>query len=31
MEIFRKALAVTLAQEGGYVDDPDDPGGATHH
>lgn len=28
---FRKALAVVLDHEGGFVDDRDDPGGATNH
>ena len=28
---FEKALAFTLPAEGGFVDDPDDPGGATNH
>lgn len=27
---FERALKLTLAYEGGYVDDPDDPGGATN-
>ena len=27
---FRKALTVVLNHEGGFVDDPDDPGGATN-
>lgn len=27
---FDRALALTLRFEGGYVDDPDDPGGATN-
>nr|WP_295389438.1 glycosyl hydrolase 108 family protein [uncultured Thiodictyon sp.] len=27
---FPRCVAVTLAQEGGYVDDPQDPGGATN-
>lgn len=27
---FSRCVAVTLAQEGGYVDDPQDPGGATN-
>lgn len=29
-ELFADCLAFTLAQEGGYVDDPFDPGGATN-
>lgn len=29
-DLFDACLAFTLAQEGGYVDDPDDPGGATN-
>lgn len=29
-ENFDKAFALTLAHEGGYVDHPDDPGGATN-
>jgi len=29
-DLFAECLAFTLAQEGGYVDDPDDPGGATN-
>jgi len=28
---FPDALAVVLAREGGYVNDPDDPGGETNH
>jgi lysozyme family protein len=28
--LFNACLGFTLAQEGGYVDDPDDPGGATN-
>ncbi len=27
---FPRALAIVLKEEGGYVDDPDDPGGATN-
>jgi type VI secretion system secreted protein VgrG len=30
MADFSKALAYTLKHEGGWVDDPDDPGGATN-
>ncbi len=30
LDIFDDALAFTLAWEGGYVNDPDDPGGATN-
>ena len=30
VEDFPRCVAVTLAQEGGYVDDPRDPGGATN-
>jgi hypothetical protein len=30
VEDFPRCVAVTLAQEGGYVDDPQDPGGATN-
>ena len=29
-DLFDTCLAFTLAQEGGYVDDPADPGGATN-
>ncbi len=29
-DLFDECLAFTLAQEGGYVDDPHDPGGATN-
>lgn len=29
-DLFPECLAFTLAQEGGYVDDPYDPGGATN-
>lgn len=29
-DLFATCLAFTLVQEGGYVDDPDDPGGATN-
>ena len=29
-DLFAPCLAFTLAQEGGYVDDPHDPGGATN-
>src|SRR4051794_13371623 len=29
-DLFAECLAFTLAQEGGYVDDPYDPGGATN-
>jgi lysozyme family protein len=29
-ELFQECLNFTLAQEGGYVDDPHDPGGATN-
>lgn len=29
-DLFAPCLAFTLAQEGGYVDDPNDPGGATN-
>src|SRR5690554_3243462 len=29
-ETFEPALALVLAHEGGYVDHPDDPGGATN-
>ena len=29
MSAFRRALAFTLRWEGGFVDDPDDPGGRT--
>lgn len=28
---FPDALAIVLAREGGYVNDPDDPGGETNH
>jgi lysozyme family protein len=28
---FKDALRFTLPHEGGYADDPDDPGGATNH
>lgn len=31
MADFDRALDVVLLFEGGYVDDPDDPGGATNH
>ena len=31
MSPFDKALAFVLRQEGGYVNDPDDPGGATNY
>ena len=30
MADFDKALELTLKAEGGYVDDPDDPGGETY-
>ena len=30
MQGFREALAIVLQHEGGYVDHPDDPGGATN-
>lgn len=30
MTAFERALKFTLSWEGGYVDDPDDPGGATN-
>lgn len=30
-EVFERALAVVLRHEGGFVDDPVDPGGATHY
>ena len=30
MSTFDRALAFVLAREGGYVNDPDDPGGATN-
>jgi lysozyme family protein len=29
-EVYKYALATTLAEEGGYVNHPDDPGGATN-
>ena len=29
-DLFDTCLTFTLAQEGGYVDDPADPGGATN-
>lgn len=31
MSEFNKAIPVTLAHEGGFVNDPADPGGATNH
>ena len=30
MDLFNKALAFVLSKEGGYVNDPDDKGGATN-
>lgn len=30
MSLFERALPVILANEGGFVEDPDDPGGATN-
>lgn len=31
IDVFAKALAFTLQREGGYVNDPDDPGGETNY
>jgi len=31
MSVFEPAVLVLLADEGGWVDDPDDPGGATNY
>ena len=31
MKTVRELAAEIVAREGGFVDDPDDPGGATNH
>ncbi|MEI6800783.1 MAG: glycosyl hydrolase 108 family protein, partial [Pseudomonadota bacterium] len=31
MKTIRQLAEVIVAREGGFVDDPDDPGGATNH